>query len=382
MYLRKLPSGAWQCTVRGPDGKRHTKTDKLKSVVKQWGSAQEAALARGDFRDPRAGNTNVGQWYARVSAARVIDPATKAKHESLWRTHCEDQWASWPMSAITRMEAQEWVNRLQVTRRARHQGRAVADDDEDVPAIGTETVCAAVHLMSQLYDTAMRETPPIVPVNPFAGLELPVIRPHEICYFEHAEAEALIAAIRELSGDMNAVMTELGMTVGLRPGELYGLHAHRVNWLRGTLTVVDVMTRSGLRQWPKSKRSHRTVPVPPAIMTAMSALMTGRPMNSLVFTAPGGGPVDDGNFRDRVWYPAIEKSGVRRFPPKVMRHTAASWLVMDGVPLMDVRDLLGHESYRTTERYAHLAPDAHDRVIQSWQRRTNPAADARVTHER
>ena len=55
------------------------------------------------------------------------------------------------MSAITRMEAQEWVNRLQVTRRARHKGRAVSGDDEDVPLIGAETVCAAVHLMTQLY---------------------------------------------------------------------------------------------------------------------------------------------------------------------------------------------------------------------------------------
>ncbi|HEV2257142.1 MAG TPA: trypsin-like peptidase domain-containing protein [Streptosporangiaceae bacterium] len=58
--------------------------------------------------------------------------------------------------------------------------------------------------------------------------------------------------------------------------------------------------------------------------------------------------------------------------------TAASWLVIDGVPLYDVQALLGHESYRTTERYAHLAPDAHDKVVQSWARRH----DALVTHER
>jgi site-specific recombinase XerD len=46
-----------------------------------------------------------------------------------------------------------------------------------------------------------------------------------------------------------------------------------------------------------------------------------------------------------------------------MRHTAASSLVMDGVPLYDVQALLGHESFATTQRYAHLAPDAHSRVI-------------------
>ena len=149
-----------------------------------------------------------------------------------------------------------------------------------------------------------------------------------------------------------------------------------MDWLRGRIQVIDVMTRNGLRHWPKSKKSHRVVPVPAHIMEAMSVLMKGRPRDALVFTAPEGGPVDDGNFRDRVWYPAVEAAGIRRFPPRIMRHTAASWLVIDGVPLYDVQALLGHESYRTTERYAHLAPDAHDKVMQSWARRH----DASVTH--
>jgi integrase len=168
------------------------------------------------------------------------------------------------------------------------------------------------------------------------------------------------------------------MRVGLRPGEMYGLHGHRVDWLRGKIAIVDVMTRLGLRQWPKSKRSHRVVPVPADLLEAMSVLMTGRPRDALVFTAPEGGPVTDGHFRNRVWYPAIARAGIRRFPPRIMRHTAASWLVQDGVPLLDVQALLGHEDYATTQRYAHLRPDAHDKVIESWARRP----DASVTHGR
>jgi integrase len=376
-YYRRLPSGLWQATVRGRDGKRHTKTDNLKSVVKLWATEQEAAIARGEFRDPRLGDIRVGDWYRRVAGARATDPVTRAKHASLWATHCEPQWAGWQMSAITRMEAQEWVNRLQVTRWARHKGRVVTEDNQDVPAIGAETVCAAVHLMSQIYSMAAKETPPVVMVNPFAALELPVIRPHEIDFLEHGEAEALFVAAGEIGARWRTLI-ELGIEVGLRPGELYGLHGHRVDWLRGKIQVIDVVTRAGLRQWPKSKKSHRVVPVPGHILKGMSALMAGRPRDALVFTAPEGGPVDDGNFRDRVWYPAVEAAGIRRFPPRIMRHTAASWLVIDGVPLYDVQALLGHESYRTTERYAHLAPDAHDKVVQSWARRH----DASLTHER
>jgi integrase len=145
----------------------------------------------------------------------------------------------------------------------------------------------------------------------------------------------------------------------------------------------------------------------------MSLLMTGRDWRvpcrcpGLIFTAPEGGRVADAIFRSRVWYPAAEaarlrgkrppdaddesapgKCGkeacddpahrIRQFAPRIMRHTAASWLVQDGVPLYDVQALLGHEDYATTQRYAHLAPDAHDNVIESWARRR----DASMTHER
>ena len=190
-------------------------------MVKLWATEQEAAIACGDFRDPQLGDIKVGDWHRRVAAARAIDRVTRDKHASLWATHCEPQWAAWQMSAITRMEAQEWVNRLELTRRARYKGRAVTDDEQGVPVIGAETVCAAVHLMGQLYSMAMKETPPIVMVNPFAGLELPVIRPYEIDFLERGEAEALFTAAGEI-GARWRILIELGTEVGLRPGELFG----------------------------------------------------------------------------------------------------------------------------------------------------------------
>jgi integrase len=375
-YIRRLPSGLWQATVRGRDGKRHTKTSKLKSVVREWGRAQEALIARGDFRDPRLGEIRVGDWHARVSAARGIEGITRAKNASLWRTHCEPEWAGWQMAAVTRLEAQEWVERLKATRRARHRGKPVRPGDEDVPVLAASTIHDVVHLMSQLYTAAMHEHPPIVLVNPFADLELPRIEPRPVEFYEHGEADALYEAAAAIGAQWRT-LTGLGTEVGLRFGEISGLHGHRVDWLRSQIHVVDVATRQGLRQWPKSKKSHRVVPVRARILEGMAALMAGRPRDALVFTAPGGGPVSDGHFRDRVWYPAVAAAGIRRFPPRIMRHTAASWLVQDGVPLYDVQALLGHEDYATTQRYAHLAPDAHEKVIESWSRR----ADASVTHD-
>jgi integrase len=70
-----------------------------------------------------------------------------------------------------------------------------------------------------------------------------------------------------------------------------------------------------------------------------------------------------GHFRNRVWYPAVAAAGIRRFPPRIMRHTAASWLVQDGVPLYDVQTLLG---MRTTPRHSGTRTSRPTRIPRCW----------------
>lgn len=54
---------------------------------------------------------------------------------------------------------------------------------------------------------------------------------------------------------------------------------------------------------------------------------------------------------------ACRRGGIKDFRIHDMRHTCAAWLVTAGVPLAEVRDLLGHSTVKMTERYAHLAPE-------------------------
>jgi len=150
------------------------------------------------------------------------------------------------------MEAQGWVAELRATRRARHQGRPAGDD---APLLSAETVASIVHVMSSLYRAAMKEHPPVVLSNPFAELDLPAIEPRPVDFYEPDEAEQLFNAVEQLSGPGWRTFAELGMDVGLRLGELAGLHGHRVDWLRARIEVIDVMTRQGLRQWPTPTRT-------------------------------------------------------------------------------------------------------------------------------
>lgn len=391
-YTRRLPSGLWQATVRHPSGRRITKTDRLKKVVDDWARDEEARYARGDRRDPRAGHITIDEWYRRWMPSRGVEPGTKAKDESRWRTHCDEKWGTWPMDSVTRMEAQGWVRELEAKPRARWGGRPSSTED-DWPFLMASTIHGIVGLMTNLYASAMRETPPIVLSNPFLNLDLPTIPPSRVVFFSHAEADAIIEHLRANFKPRWWVLVALGMWSGLRWQELAVLRGDRVSWLREEVEVTRVWTPYGVREYPKSKKSHRVVPVPPWVMEGMSTLMRSRDRDEAIFKAMHGTSRGEypaiADFHSRIWYPTLKavrmcdrcpagcsrpEHQVTRHNPHVMRHTAASWLVQDGVDLYRVQDLLGHESFATTQRYAHLAPDRHEAIRKAWR-------DARPTHD-
>lgn len=69
-------------------------------------------------------------------------------------------------------------------------------------------------------------------------------------------------------------------------------------------------------------------------------------------------PKTDNRYKTfrRAWLWALEQSGLScRIHD--LRHTFASLLVSQGVPLYHVSQLLGHSDTRITQRYAHLSPD-------------------------
>lgn len=55
---------------------------------------------------------------------------------------------------------------------------------------------------------------------------------------------------------------------------------------------------------------------------------------------------------------AVRRAGIEHCTPHDLRRTAASWMVMAGVPLQQVAHYLGHKSTRMVEQvYGHFAPD-------------------------
>lgn len=63
---------------------------------------------------------------------------------------------------------------------------------------------------------------------------------------------------------------------------------------------------------------------------------------------------------------AARRAGLEDVSPHVLRHSAAVWMAMDGVPLFEISRYLGHRSIKTTERvYLKHTPDFLRRASES-----------------
>ncbi|PVE95006.1 site-specific integrase [Microbacterium sp. TPD7012] len=165
---------------------------------------------------------------------------------------------------------------------------------------------------------------------------------------------------------------------GLRWGEATALTWADVNLFGNppTVRVTRAWKKASggpLLAHPKTSKSRRSVSLFPDLVAIM-----GEPgaSDAWVFPAPQGGHMWHGVFYSRVWLPAIEAAmdedrcqdlglePLRRAPNiHSLRHTHASWLIAQGIPLPYIQARLGHESITTTiDTYGHLVPDAHEQM--------------------
>lgn len=333
--IRKLPSGKWQATVRLPDGRRITRAHVLKSTVKVWAEEEERRLRRGEWTDPRHARVTVGDWFEQWSNARVVQAETR-RGDQASSTRVKDTFAHRPIGAVTRIEVQSWVRRM------------------EADGVGPHAVRRAYNLLSTAYGAAVLEG--VVGNTPCRRIALPRTLTKLPPWYTPDEVHRLTSKMNEPHATMTLVMCWLG----LRWGECAGLRVEDVDWLRRKVRVVGAMSQDGVwKEYPKTVKSRREIPAPEWLIERMSV---GAPGEGLLFTTRRQSrPLSGSNWR-KVWDTAVTRAGVPVHTPHACRHTAASWLIQDGVPLHYVQAYLGHEHASTTERYAHLAPDAHDRV--------------------
>ncbi len=168
------------------------------------------------------------------------------------------------------------------------------------------------------------------------------------------------------------MLFDLLVNTGLRRGEALALKWSDVDFtkslirVRGTLARVDgdlVVTK------PKTEKSRRVIHMSPAPERVFRAVKRRQMEDRLragsiwattdfVFTTETGEPCDPRNAL-RAFKAAASNAGLPRgLGLHTLRHSAATVMLENGVPLKVVSEILGHFSVSITgDIYGHVSPD-------------------------
>jgi len=201
-----------------------------------------------------------------------------------------------------------------------------------------------------------------------------------------AQAAKLLRVAKE-AGYGTLVTVLLGM--GLRRGEALGLRWRDVDLESGhpTLTIngviaADINGRPFWRPMAKTISSRRRLHLPRAVSDSL-AHHRGRqardriacvghwgrdwPYDDFVFTSSVGTPIDPNRVTKLIIALAAE-ADLGHWTPHDLRHSAASLLIAQGVPLKEISESLGHSSIRVTaDVYGHLMEPARIAVAEAMQ---------------
>lgn len=163
----------------------------------------------------------------------------------------------------------------------------------------------------------------------------------------------------------------LGLTMGLRRGEVLGLRWDDVDLYTRTLRVQRALQRVGGEVRlvePKTRSSRRPLPIP---LLAVKALEQHRirqdeerevagdswRSTGLVFATRLGGPVEPRNLNHR-FEELRRRAGLPWLRLHDLRHACATFLLAHGVDPRTVMEILGHTTIRQTmDRYGHALPE-------------------------
>ncbi len=149
----------------------------------------------------------------------------------------------------------------------------------------------------------------------------------------------------------------LALNTGMRKGEILNMERKRINLNERVLYLDSMHTKT---------RKRRTVPLNDAALAAVHRRLQWQQSRGIIsdwlFCHGNGDRVVD---IKNSFATAVSKASIEDFRIHDLRHTAASWMVMNGVDIYSVRDVLGHLDITSTQRYAHLAPENLRAAVQA-----------------
>lgn len=357
----------WQARWRNTAGKQRGKVFARKLDAERWLARVTADKSRGAYVDPAGGKTLLRDFTASWQRGLASGPTNRMKIATHLRVRILPELGDHVLAQLRPSVISAWQAGL------RKQGLS----DGYVRGIRAT--------LSAILDAAVEDQ--LIASNPCRSRAARLGRAPErkVVPWTAARVAAVAGAI---APDLRALVI-CGAATGLRQGELFGLAAGDIDFLRRVIHVrrqVRLLHGVPVFALPKGGKT-RDVPLPDLTGLALARHMElyppvraalpwetreGKPhAASLLFAERSGGKGAAwrrSRFDRQAWHPALKAAGTPWEARSgdgchALRHFAASSWLAEGCAVNEVAAYLGHADATVTLRtYAHLMPNAPDRM--------------------
>lgn len=338
--------------LEGEDPNRHAKA---------FDAKVNSDLDAGVYIDPSAGKVTLEDYGRQWRSGLTVDPGTLMQVDSrLGKWVFGTPFGRQEMGALAKSPSlvQAWIKGMQRD-------------------LEPSTIRGIVGWVSTIFEVAMVDG--IVSRNPVRtqAVKPPPIPPKKV---QPWTLDQVDAAAEKMPARLRA-LPEIAVSGGLRQGEVFGLAKEDLQLMmhvRRQVRIIDgqlvfAPPKGGkLRDIPlgdiarKLAKEHMKAYPPVAVTLPWIRPDAKKKVTAhLLFTTDDGQALNRNTFNRECWRPARAAAGVpetRENGIHVLRHTAASAWLAEGVDINTVAEWLGHSDPGFTLRtYIHLMPNAADR---------------------
>lgn len=365
-WAEKLQSGKWRGGWRNPDGsKDYTKKATHPEHPYPTKKLARAAALEEEVGAARTASINKGKASAAIpwgdfwDATRTVraDTETARNEDHVVEKYLRPKWGETPLNQISHRDVKPWALGLLVGREVSYARRIYGVFRASINRAVDLEILDASPCVNVRMPKASRVAKPVKDDTRFEK-----IRPHlKQCYQN---------------------LVDFGYEVGLRPGEMSGLHADAIDRGTGWLTVdkTFVSRRGLIRHSPKDEES-RDVPLTAKALEIIDRALAGRDLTAgcgldhhhrgkvvkkpcrqpLVFVNEDGNPITAWAFW-RALDRAATVAGVERVKPYDSRHWYITRALEGGLDIATVAYLVGHSDVKQTQDYVFRTASVRDRV--------------------
>ncbi len=196
--------------------------------------------------------------------------------------------------------------------------------------------------------------------NPVKKVKMPTVQNTRDRFLSLKEAEELLKELkrnhqikneyRELKDPKIHDIALISLHTGARAGEIFNLKGQDADFQNELLALRDT-----------KNTETRYAPMTKEVKKILKARLPDD-QNAYFFTGKRGAKIKEiSNAFQRIVDKLGFNEGVEDSRQRVvfhtLRHTFASWLAIQGTPLLTIAKLMGHKSIVMTMRYSHLSPD-------------------------